>query len=309
MKKHSDLYFLIFFLIFTTSCTEITAQKILAEESFNLARVKSLLVKGKFCNIELNGTAGSNLKMEGYIKGSGDPDKYEIKYEERDGHVEVWIESPSSVWGNIQSLLRFEIPGNVRLEVDNSSGNLSIYKVTTDRINLKTSSGNIETEDTKAELRIRCSSGNVTVEDQFGELWVTTTSGNIKIKDLTGDAEFNATSGNINLDNVAGSIFARCSSGNITMDRINGKLNTETSSGNIKGDEIMLQGDSEFRATSGNIRIDLLNPEDDLSFNLEAGSGNLRAAENSGEDNMIIKRGDISIRGISSSGNQTYITR
>jgi DUF4097 and DUF4098 domain-containing protein YvlB len=296
-------------IVLTTGCFEIRAQKVLAEEQFTIDQVKTLQVDGRFCNIELKGTAGTSLKMDGYIKGSGNPDNYEIKYERRGDRVEVWVDAPSSIWGNIESRIRFEVPVNVDIEVDNSSGNLKMDQISTRQIDLETSSGNIEAENSEADLLIRCTSGNVSVEDHLGNLSVTTTSGNIKIRDSMGDTELKATSGNINLDNLTGSLYARCSSGNITMNQIKGKLNTETSSGNIKGDEVLLNGDSEFRATSGNIRIDLLNREDDLSFDLEAGSGNLRAAGSSGEDNLILKRGGISITGISSSGNQTYTTR
>ncbi len=305
----SQLFASALFALILISQNDLIAQEKLAEESFDLENVRSLEVRGKFCNVELNGTSSRNLSMEGYIRGSGDPDKYKIKYEKQGDHVEVWVESPMSIWGNIQSLLRFDVPGNVEIVVDNSSGNLIAHNISSGHINLQTSSGNIETGDTDGEMHIKCTSGNVSVETQSGDLWATTTSGNIKIKNVEGDSEINTTSGNINLENLVGNSAAHCSSGNITMIQLNGKLSAETSSGNIKGENILLTSDSDFKATSGNIKIDLLNGEDDLSFNLEAGSGNLKAIGNSGEDKMIIRGGKINIRGISSSGNQTYITR
>ena len=307
MKPSLFIPVLVVFLF--SGCNTSISQEILAEESFNLDNVRSLEVRGKFCNVELSGTSGRNLEMEGYIRGSGDPDKYEIKYEKRGEHVEVWIESPMSMWGNIQSLLRFEVPRDVEIVVDNSSGNLKSRGIQSSRIDLATTSGNIESEDSNGPLRIKCTSGNISADSQSGNIWATTTSGNIKIKNVEGESECNATSGNITLENLVGNTRAHCSSGNITMSQLKGKLITGTTSGNIKGDNILLNGESEFRATSGNIRIDLLNREEDLSFNLEAGSGNLNAAGNSGKDKMIIRGGEITIRGISSSGNQTYLTR
>ncbi len=284
-------------------------QKTLAEESFNLENVRSLEVRGKFCNVELIGTSGKNLKMEGFIRGTGDPDKYEIKYEKKGDHVEVWVESPMSIWGNIQSLLRFDVPRDIEIQIDNSSGNLKARNLLSSRINLETTSGNVETGDTKGPLQVKCTSGNISLETQSGDLWATTTSGNIKIRNVEGDSEINATSGNISMENLVGNAYAHCSSGNITMSQVSGKLTAGTSSGNIKGDNILLKGESEFKATSGNIRIDLINREEELSFNLEGGSGNLRASGNSGEDQLVIRKGGINIRGITTSGNQTYITR
>jgi lia operon protein LiaG len=307
MKPPIFITVLVIFLF--SGCNPSISQETLAEEGFNLDNVRSLEVRGKFCNVELNGISGGNLKMEAYIRGSGDPDKYEIRYEKRGEHVEVWIESPISMWGNIQSLLRFDVPLNVEIVVDNSSGNLKVYNIRSSGNYLETTSGNVETSDTDGPLHVKCTSGNLSVETHHGDLWAVTTSGNIKIRNLEGISEINATSGNINLENMVGNTRAQCSSGNITLNQMNGSLHMETSSGNIKGDHVLLAGDSEFRATSGNIRLDLVNPERELSFDLEAGSGNLTAAGNKGDDKLILREGGINIRGITSSGNQTYLTR
>lgn len=298
-----------FFTLCLFGCTPLTAQKILAEKSFDLDDVRSLEIRGKFCNVILEGSSGSNLKMKGYIRGNGDPDKYEIQFEKREGRVEVWIESPGMMWGNIESLLRFEVPQGIEISVENSSGNLEVIDIRSSGNHLETTSGNVETRNTHGPLHIECTSGNLSLETHQGDLWAVTTSGNIKVRNVEGVSEFKATSGNMNLEKILGNTRAQCSSGNINMKELEGNLKAGTSSGNIKGDHVLLTGDSEFRTTSGNIRIDLINPEGELSFNLEAGSGNLNAAGNTGEDKLILRGGKINVRGISSSGNQTFLTR
>jgi hypothetical protein len=292
-----------------TGINDLLAQQTLAESNFSLEGVKSLEVRGKFCNVEINGNKGRALEFDGYIRGSGNQDKYEIKHERRGDRVEVWVETPMSIWGNLESLLSFKVPAEVDVTVDNSSGNLKIFNVNTRKIELETSSGNIQTGNTAGELAIKCSSGNVTVNGQNGNLQVTTTSGNIKVKEVKGVSAFEASSGNINLDELDGDTRAECTSGNITMNDVRGRLYAKASSGNIRGDEIFLINEAEFRATSGNIKLDLMNREDELSFDLEAGSGNLKAGGSSGEDEMRISGGSIRIRGVTSSGNQTYNTR
>ena len=290
------------------NCNEISAQGTLAEAEFSIENVKYLEIDGGFCNIELNGYSGSSLKMEGSIKGSGDQDKYEIIYREENGKIKVWVEHPNNIWGNIKGLIRFDVPKNVQVMADNSSGNIDANNLNANEINLEASSGNITAREMASELNIKCSSGNITLSHQKGNTTTRASSGNLKIDNIDGDLTAHATSGNITIYTVSGDVSADCSSGNIKLRDIKGRLNTESSSGNIRGDGIKLMGDSRFKASSGNVTIGLLNDEDELSFDLDAGSGNLYAAGSSSDDQLILKKGPITITGITSSGNQRYTT-
>jgi hypothetical protein len=292
--------------LFLSSCDEITAQEVLAEAEFSIDNVKYLEIEGGFCNIELNGYSGSSLKMEGVIKGSGDADKYEIIYREDNDRVKVWIERPNNIWRNINGLLRFDVPENVVVEADNSSGNIDADNLSAPEIELKASSGNVVAKHISGALYAKCSSGNITISDQKGNTTARASSGNLKIDEVDGNLTAHASSGNITVYNVNGDVSADCSSGNIKLRDIEGGLNAESSSGNIRGEGIMLTRNSRFKATSGNITIGLLNNEDDLSFDLDAGSGNLYAAGSSADDKLILKKGPITINGVTSSGNQRY---
>jgi hypothetical protein len=92
------------------------------------------------------------------------------------------------------------------------------------------------------------------------------------------------------------------------MKDLKGMLDIVSSSGNIRGEDIMLTGDTRFKATSGGVSIGLLNNAEELSFDLDAGSGNLYAAGSSADERLILKQGPIKISGVTSSGNQRYTT-
>jgi hypothetical protein len=308
MKYLKPIAIVFFNTLLLQACNEITAQEILAEAEFSIENVKYLEVEGGFCNIELNGYAGTALKLDGTIKGSGDPDKYEIVYREENNRVKVWVERPNSIWRNIQGLLRFDIPDNIQVVVDNSSGNIDADDLSASEIKLEASSGNITANKMSGELYLKCSSGNITLSGQKGNVSARASSGNLKIDKVDGELTAHASSGNITINDVNGDVEADCSSGNIKMRDIEGGMNAESSSGNIRGEGILLTNDSRFKATSGNITIGLLNGEDDLSFDLDAGSGNLYAAGSSADDKLILKKGPIMITGITSSGNQRYTT-
>jgi len=308
MRSLSFASFYLFTSLLLQHCNNISAQDILAEADFSIENVTYLEIQGGFCNIKLNGYSGSTLNMEGNIKGNGNPDKYEIIYSEENGRIKVWVEYPNNIWGNVQGLLRFDVPYNVQVIADNSSGNIDASDLNGREMNLEASSGNITAQRMKGELYLKCSSGNVTLFDQEGNITIRTSSGNLKIEKIDGDLIAHTSSGNIHIYTVEGNVFADCTSGNITMRDLEGVLEIESSSGNIRGASIMLIGDSRFKATSGNITIGLLNKAEELSFNLDAGSGNLYAAGNKAEDKLILKKGPIMIYGITSSGTQRYTT-
>lgn len=290
-------------------CEPIAAQKILAEENFDLKGINSLTVKGEFCNVELQGKNNEPLHFEGYIRGSGNEDRFHIKYRRNGDEVEVWVESSWRNWGRIESLLTFDVPQHVNVYVDNSSGNVTAGNLHAENVTLLTSSGNIRANDISGNLKIKCSSGNIELKGQKGSLEAGTTSGNIKIREINGDSRVVASSGNIELYSMKGDIETHCTSGNIKMNDVSGAINARTSSGNIHGTAILLEDDSRFEATSGNISMELMNNEPELSFDLDSGSGNLNAFESHADDRLLIRNGRILITGITSSGNQRYTGR
>lgn len=308
MKSQYSLLAFVIIIFFIQSPKPVLAQDILASADFSIEQVKYLEVEGSFCNIELNGYSGSTLKMDAKIEGSGDPDKYQIIYRKEGGRIKVWIERPNNIWRNINGLLHFDVPDNVIVVVDNSSGNIEAEDLNSTEITLEASSGNITARDIKGILSLRCSSGNISLSGQNGNTTLRASSGNLKVDEVNGDLEAHASSGNITIYEVDGDVEADCSSGNIKLRDIEGKLNVGTSSGNIRGDDILLTGDSRFKASSGNVTIGLLNSEDDLSFDLDSGSGNLYAAGSTSDDRLILRKGSINITGITTSGSQRYTT-
>lgn len=285
---------------------DVMAQKILAEANFSIENVKNLEVEGGFCNVILNGYSGQSLKMDGSIRGNGDPDKYEIMYREENNRVKVWVENPVNFWGNIQGKLTFDVPWDVLVNANCSSGNIEANNLKASSIELEASSGNITAQKLEGELNIRCSSGNITLSDQHGNISTRTSSGNIRIENVKGNLTSHASSGNMQIFKVSGDVLAQGSSGNVRLQDIEGKLDIETSSGNIRGERIMLKDNSRFKASSGDVIIGLLNEENDLSFDLDAGSGGLYAIGSSADDRLILKKGPILITGVTTSGNQRY---
>jgi DUF4097 and DUF4098 domain-containing protein YvlB len=219
MKSHHSLFAFLLVVFFIISPDTVLSQKTLAEANFSIEKAKYLEVEGSFCNIELNGYSGSSLKMDGKIEGSGDPDKYEIVFREDGDRIKVWIERPNSIWRNIEGLLHFDVPENVIVIVDNSSGNVEAEDLIADEITLEASSGNIMARNVKAILSLKCSSGNITLSEQNGNTTLRASSGNLKVEDVNGDLEAHASSGNITIYQISGDVEAEISKAGLMWER------------------------------------------------------------------------------------------
>lgn len=306
MKTRVFHYFFLLWLILSNS-SNLLAQDILAEANFSISDVDILIVEGRFCNVELRGNSESILKMDAWIKGNGNPDKYEIIYLQENNRLKVWVEYPRNRWDHIQGFMKFDIPRNVNVRIITSSGNQEVNKLNSENIELEATSGNINAEAITGNLEIRCTSGNLTLTNQAGDTQARTSSGNIRIDGVVGNLNVGASSGNLSIFDIKGNLTAECSSGNIRLRNIRGSIDARSTSGNIRGEEIMLTGISHFQATSGSITIRLLNEAEELSFDLDAGSGTLNALDNRADDRLLMRQGPLKIIGITTSGNQRYI--
>jgi hypothetical protein len=224
-------------------------------------------------------------------------------------------------------------------------GNIKAENIVSD-LTLKSSSGNITVSNIKGELKTESSFGNQWITDIAGNTKVRSSSGNVSIKQLRGNVDVNssfgyqkyenitgnivsiASSGNISVkhlkghastrssfgkqeyEDVEGDIHASASSGDIRINGTKGTLTLGTSFGDITGKDVMLLSSAEFKTSSGDIRMNILNEMKDLSFDLQSSSGDLVVekdnTKNSSDKKLMVGKGAILIRGVSSFGDQSY---
>ena len=133
-------------------------------------------------------------------------------------------------------------------------------------IDVQVSSGSMSLPRVSAEtVSLRVSSGNLDITDIGGKSFVSVSSGRLHIGGLSG-----------------GEHQIKLSSGRIRIGELEGAAAVEVSSGNIDMDIRELSGDLRFDVSSGGIE---LNMPPGLSFNLDAvtNSSNVRVTENGGE--------------------------
>ncbi len=197
--------------------------------------------------------------------------------------------------------------GNVRAV--SSYGNQSLEDITGDLF-LHSGSGHIKLKNLKGNLEAVSSYGDQNLQHVSGRIQSIVSSGQFTASEITGNIQVKSSYGKLTFNNVAGDISAQASSGSIMLNGFKGVLGLGTSYGNISGKDVMLLGNSEFKTSSGNIGIELLNVMSDLNFDLSASSGRMtvekEGVKKTAENNLLIGSGKVTIKGVSSYGNQSY---
>ncbi len=277
-------------LVFITSIS-LHAQDVIDQVSISYDGITHLAVEGSFAKVDIKGERGSKLQFDGEITGHSGKGTIEIKYEKTGTRLHVWINRPSRGinWGrNLNGLLRFTVPDNIELDIDNSSG--AVY---VDGINARV-------------CRLEASSGRVNARNITAETSLETSSGRIEATNINGNLQTHSSSGGQHLEDVTGNIESVASSGRISLDHVKGRLHLRTSSGGITGEAITLTGDSKFRCTSGSVRMNLANDVKSYTYDCSASSGSIYIGDDKVGKNAYYKYGDIVIRGETTSGSQKY---
>jgi hypothetical protein len=311
MKAFSKYLLICLSLLFAINQTN--AQNTIDQVDTSYDGVSKLIIKGSFCDVSVMGSNNeSKVMFVGKITGTENNKEYKIMHRQSGNTLEVWIDRPernwNMGWNNLNGKLDFKVSAKIDLIINNSSGDVIAENLSGNICEVSATSGDVKAINIGTNLKIVATSGDIKTENVQGEVRARTTSGNQQINTVTGRIEADATSGDIRIGNCEGNVEATTTSGEIDMQNAKGLMSLRSTSGNIEGKDVTLTGDATFKSTSGTIEIRLKNNMKDLTFDLEATSGNLRAGEIRADRRLFVKNGEgnIKIRGVSSSGNQSY---
>lgn len=210
------------------------------------------------------------------------------------------------------------------LNAASTSGSISLKNLSADNVNLKTTSGRIQTGDINADVEISSTSGQVQMNNIVGNSNVMTTSARIQVESIQGNSFLKSTSGSIvagkllgakqeittnsgliSLDEIRaeiariksisgaisverafGKLSANSTSGKITIAKAGGNANLSTVSGAIQANYGFVDGDIFIKTTSGKVSLSI---PDNLSyyFNASTNSGSVRTAFSDGNINTF----------------------
>lgn len=284
------------------------SQNILAKAELEAENVDEVKIEGSFVDVFVN--KGDRVYFKGEITGSGDEGDYRFETDIVGKTLVIRVDRQrDKSWRNYritESRIDLTIVDGVKLDIDNSSGDVNVANLRASTSKIEASSGDITLRSIIANLEVETSSGDIDIDGLTGDSEIESTSGDQDIFNTKGDIDTRASSGDITISGFNGKIEVQATSGDVEIRKGVGSIRARTSSGNIDGYGIELNDNCYFDATSGDIEIDFTNDLDELSFDLTATSGDLEVGSRSGEKRMVIDRGGIKISGTTSSGSQEY---
>jgi hypothetical protein len=145
-------------------------------------------------------------------------------------------------------------------------------------ITIKMSSGGLEGNDeyTASSINIESSSGDISINSIIAKtVNFKASSGAIRCREIKGNTSVHARSGSIVIDSINGNISAEASSGSIKLNSISGAVTAKASSGNIDCTIAENTGDITIISSSGGVSLKI---PIDLAFNFSSktSSGNLQ---------------------------------
>ena len=275
------------------------------EETFE--GIKEIVVKGGALEVTYEGVdQATEVFLSGYLE-SNKRNGQEIIYRVNGNRLNVELRQNSSGgWGNMQTkgFISLTGPEDIELEVTNSSGQMFISNVVSDKINLKISSGNIEVRNLSSDqINVTASSGRMDIEGIRGNLNCKVSSGRSTISKVYGDVSVVASSGSYHISEVEGTVNGSLSSGRISLAEVGALGNLSVSSGRIEATESSLGKDTRFSGSSGSFMIQTNSNLEDYNYDLSSSSGGLEVGKISTQKALSIDNGSpITISGSISSG-------
>ncbi len=291
----------------TLACSLSFGQTVLASAELEAQNIKEVRVEGLFCDVYVE--QGSRNYLDAIIRGRGDKGDFEFDTEISGSTLLVKVikrDRSWRSWNMTEAKIELTIRDGVRLDIDNSSGDIYVTDLNTEDSEIEATSGDITLKRINADLEVETSSGDIEINELVGRLEMESTSGDQQIYNSDGIIDTRASSGDITISDFDGDLEIEATSGDIELKGGKGAISVRTSSGDIDGNDIELTGNAYFKATSGDVEIDFINDLRDLSFDLTATSGDLDVGNRSGEKKLYLDRGGYKIVGVTSSGNQEY---
>ncbi len=333
-------FYLLIGLILTS--VSVKSQSIVASLEKSFSGITNIQVEGYYCNVEVIGSASaSGVHFKGELYSSN---HYYLNIHESvsGSTLKIWVDTPKGDPGNTKGQLTFTVPSRVKLDVENTIGNVLVQNMSGTAHKIVTTLGKTTVTNVNAGLNIQSVSGGVTINELRGNLDLTTRLGEHVIKNVTGDVNITNANGNIGINGVKGNVVAKTTrgrqgiqhitgmvdveseEGDLTLNGITGNVNATSKSGDIVINQVTgvlklntvighqngkgnrLTGDSSFTSSSGNINLQFLNTKEQLSFYLTTTSGKLNAKGRIGRRNLVVDNGGIRVTGKTSAGSQTY---
>ncbi len=248
--------------------------EILYSETYNLNDIEKIKTDLKSYDVEIKESNDNNFKVEVY-GNEKNKDNIKLKVNNKELNIDQIGSSICFGFCYSDSAVVIYMPKEniIELDINTISGDIDIFDDILNKVNLKTTSGDIKVKNLEEAI-------------------INTTSGNVMV-DKVKEAVINTVSGDINVDNTQ-NIKVKSTSGDITIMEVREAFDIKSTSGDVTIRDLIINNDSKVVTVSGDVTINLNN---DADINVNTRSGDRDIKHSKGEYNLDIKTtsGDITV--------------
>ena len=329
-------------MVGTTMTNAQVTSKLVRQYSDTISGVKSLKIDGQFSRIEITGTTGNELIVNGKLMSDKQDDTYQINASNNAGEVKITIQYPTSGWTTHSGELIVSLPQNITLDITTTSGSIKLSEISNITATLLTRSGNIDVIIANGNITTTTSTSNTHITNAKGIIKSISKTGSQYIENIEGELESSSSEGELKITNVTGNVKTESTSGKQTLLKINGKttgkavngavkvsdsngevnmltfagtinifnfkgvLNLQSTMGEQVGSKVTLTGSSTFKTTEGRIRMQTYNTKEELTFVCKSETNFIQAKGLSKKKNLKSGKGPIVITSESTTGGQVF---
>lgn len=305
MKNYT--YASLFALLLLASTTWATAQNVVVNTTKTYSNITQIEVESGWLDVSYVGGSSSEVAVEAYLASNvtdqdivfvtvGDVLKISYKY----GTGKYNWNSKN------KGYIKITGPEVLDLQINGTSGNISIQTLTSKLTTLQLTSGNVAAAQIKGDLTLTATSGSLQAKEIAGDVNARLTSGNTTLEGIKGAVDYGSTSGNFSAKNIGGMLDVQLTSGNAKLENVKELGTMRITSGNMTAVNAGLGSKTQFNGTSGNFTVQTPSNLGDFNYALKSTSGSLRVGNTSKEKSLDINNNAATtVRGNITSGNIT----
>jgi hypothetical protein len=282
-------------------------------KTFTSSSVKDVNVSTSGGGISVSGTAGSESRVEVYIRPSNSSNGRTISNEEINERLERYIFSVKQEGSTIACVAKAKdnkmnwkeglsitfkifVPKNVSTDLNTSGGGINLTGLK-GNLRFRTSGGGLNLTDLDGTIAGSTSGGGIKLINCDNKVDVQTSGGGIRAEGCDGDIKLVTSGGGITLKHLTGRIDAVTSGGGIDIDGIKGNAVVSTSGGSINLEGV--SGNMKASTSGGGINAEIVSLDENLSLNTSAGSVNLKLPSNRDGLNVDIRGNRVDFENLS----------
>jgi len=230
----SKCFFLLITLLILCTTAAFSFEKV-QDLSLSAEGIHKLKIDSGSGSLKVTGNSSLStieVKAEIIVKGKSDKDAAEyirknvVLTLEKKGDKAVLVSRfKNKLFSGSRVInLKVSLPKNIHLDVDDSSGGVSIQNITGD-IYVDGGSGEVEVENIHGNVKIDDGSGSTSVKNVEGNVSIDDGSGSIDVNRVSGSVVVDDGSGSIDIDGVGGDVHIKDDgSGSLSITDVKGKV-------------------------------------------------------------------------------------